>query len=107
MVMVRNPQTGQTEKVLLFGRCQITQTGKRWIADRITYTVADNKVIAEGNTKAFILQNGPGKGPTAPNQVSPTTGPMLAMPKNTIANTQPKQASGNTKLSASKVEIPK
>lgn len=107
MVMVRNPETGQTEKVLLFGRCQITQTGKRWIADRITYTVADNKVIAEGNTKAFILQNGPQRGPTAPNQVRPTTGPMLAMPKNAIANTQSKHASGNPKLSASKVEIPK
>lgn len=107
MVMVKNLETGQTEKVLLFGRCQITQPGKRWIADRITYTVADNKVIAEGNTKAFILQNGPGKGPTAPNQVVPKTGPMFAMPKNTIANTQPKHASGNTKLSASKVETPK
>ncbi|MBA3992210.1 MAG: hypothetical protein C0469_01695 [Cyanobacteria bacterium DS2.3.42] len=109
MVMVKNLETGQTEKVLLYGRCQITQTGKRWIADRITYTVADNKVIAEGNTKAFILQNGPKgpKGPIAPNQVKPTTGPMFAMPKNTLANEEPKKASGNTKLSAREVDIPK
>lgn len=105
MIMVKNVETGQTEKVLLFGRCQITQPGKRWIADRITYTVADNKVIAEGNTKAFILQNGPGSSPLAPKQ----NGQMFAMPKpkNTIANTEQKQAHGNTKLSASKVETPK
>ncbi len=107
MIMVKNLVSGQTEKVLLFGRCQITQPGKRWIADRITYTVADNTVVAEGNTKAFILQNGPGKGPIAPNQAKPTPGPMFAMPKNTIANKEPKQASGNTKLSASKVDTPK
>ena len=110
MIMVKNIETGQTEKVLLFGRCQITQPGKRWIADRITYTVADNKVIAEGNTKAFILQNGPSKGPRAPiapNQVKPSTGPMLVMPRNSIANTRQNQAPGNTKLSAREVDIPK
>jgi len=104
MIMVKNVETGQTEKVLLFGRCQITQTGKRWIADRITYTVADNKVIAEGNTKAFILQNGP-KGPGAPAQSGPKFA-MPNMPKNIMANTEHKQAQ-STKLSASKVETPK
>lgn len=110
MVMVRNPQTGQTEKVLLFGRCQITQTGKRWIADRITYTVADNKVIAEGNTKAFILQNAPRTGGTQLAQKQPTapkSNAMFQVPRGTIANKESKQASGNTKLSASKVETPK
>jgi len=105
MIMVKNVETGQTEKVLLFGRCQITQTGKRWIADRITYTVADNKVIAEGNTKAFILQNGPSNSPLAPKQ----GGPMFAMPKpkNVMANSLEKREPGNTKLSITKVETPK
>lgn len=110
MVMVKNLETGQTEKVLLYGRCQITQPGKRWIADRITYTVADNKVIAEGNTKAFILQNGPKTGGTQLAQKQPTAGKstaMFQMPKGTIANKEPKQASGNTKLSAREVDIPK
>lgn len=108
MVMVKNVQTGETEKVLLYGRCQITQPGKRWIADRITYTVADNKVIAEGNTKAFILQQkAPGVGPSSPYQSAPKSGPMLAIPKNSIANTQPKPSHSTSQLSASKVETPK
>jgi len=111
MVMVKNVVTGETEKVLLYGRCQITQPGKRWIADRITYTVADNKVIAEGNTKAFILQQkapGMSGGMLAQKQAPITSkSPMFVVPKSTIANTQPKPSSGTTKLSASKVETPK
>jgi lipopolysaccharide transport protein LptA len=54
-VLVRNDQ-GKAERVYFIGRSQITQPGRRWIADRISYTVADKKVLAEGNTKAFILQ---------------------------------------------------
>ncbi len=109
MIMVKNVTTGETEKVLLYGRCQITQPGKRWIADRITYTVADNKVIAEGNTKAFILQqNAPGMSGGMLAQKQPAkSSPMFVVPKSTIANTQPKPSPGSTKLSASKVETPK
>lgn len=112
MVMVKNITTGETEKVLLYGRCQITQPGKRWIADRITYTVADNKVIAEGNTKAFILQQkAPGSGGgTQLAQKQPTTAsksPMFIVPRSTIATTQPKSAPESTKLSVTKVDTPK
>lgn len=48
---------GETDKVVFVGRSQITQPGRRWIADRITYTVEDNKVLAEGNTRAIIIKN--------------------------------------------------
>lgn len=108
MIMVKNVETGETEKVILMGRCQITQTGRRWIADRITYTVADNKVIAEGNTKAFILQNGPGRMPGSPPQKN---APMFVAPKTQLAEKRPNTSTSKNpdkeKLSASKVEIPK
>ena len=54
-VLVRNEQ-GKADRMYFIGRSQITQPGRRWIADRITLTVADKKVLAEGNTKAIILQ---------------------------------------------------
>ncbi len=47
---------GQTEKVIFMGRSQITQTGRRWIADRITLMMEDRRVIAEGNTRAIIVK---------------------------------------------------
>ncbi|MBI4534401.1 MAG: hypothetical protein HY711_10700 [Candidatus Melainabacteria bacterium] len=59
VVVVRNDE-GKAEKVVFHGRSQVSQPGRRWIADRITLTVADKKVLAEGNTKAIILQ-GPGQ----------------------------------------------
>ena len=109
MIMVRNVETGDTEKVLLFGRCQITQPGRRWIADRITYTVTDNKVIAEGNTKAFILQQKPGSPgvPDGTRLAQPKNNMTFNIPKGSIAIKNPNKASGNAKLSASKVETPK
>ena len=55
VILVRN-QDGRADKVFFTGRSQVTQPGKRWIADRITLTVADKRVLAEGNTRAFILQ---------------------------------------------------
>lgn len=54
VVMIRNAD-GQAEKVVFVGRSQITQAGKRWIADKIVMMVEDRKILAEGNTKAFIL----------------------------------------------------
>lgn len=66
VILLRNPEDGRAEKVLMSGRCQITQPGKRWIADKITYTVDDNKVLAEGNTKAIILQSPDKTGAPAP-----------------------------------------
>ncbi len=53
---------GRAEKVIFTGRSQISQPGKRWIADRITMAVASKKVLAEGNTKAFIISC-PGNSP--------------------------------------------
>lgn len=54
VILVRNVE-GQAERVYFVGRSQITQPGKRWIADKIVMTVADRKVLAEGNTRAIIL----------------------------------------------------
>jgi lipopolysaccharide assembly outer membrane protein LptD (OstA) len=54
-VMIRTPD-GQAQKVIFSGRSQITQPGKRWIADKITFICATKKVLAEGNTRAYILQ---------------------------------------------------
>jgi lipopolysaccharide export system protein LptA len=58
-VLIKNEETGKPEKVIFIGRSQISQTGKRWIADKITFTVANKKVLAEGNSRAFILQQNP------------------------------------------------
>lgn len=54
-VLIRNMQ-GKPERVIFSGRSQISQPGRRWIADRIEMTLADRKVLASGNTKAFMLQ---------------------------------------------------
>ncbi|MBX9770536.1 MAG: hypothetical protein K2X29_04155 [Candidatus Obscuribacterales bacterium] len=62
IVVLRNPE-GKAEKVYFVGRSQVSQDGSRWIDDRITMTVATKKILAEGNTKAFIL-NGPQKKPS-------------------------------------------
>jgi lipopolysaccharide export system protein LptA len=54
-VLLRNMQ-GKCERVIFSGRSQISQPGRRWIADRIEMTMNDRKVMASGNTKALILQ---------------------------------------------------
>ncbi len=54
-ILVKNAE-GKTERIVFTGRSQISQPGKRWIADRIEMTMEDKKVIATGNTKALILQ---------------------------------------------------
>lgn len=68
---------GETEKVVFIGRSQITQPGRRWIADRITYTVEDNKVLAEGNTRAIIVKSPQAAGAPkpAPSVVPPRPEP--------------------------------
>ncbi len=53
-ILLRDEE-GRTERIIFLGRSQITQPGKRWIADKITFMVPDQRVIAEGNTKAIIL----------------------------------------------------
>jgi lipopolysaccharide export system protein LptA len=64
-ILVRNPQ-GKAERVVFTGRSQISQPGRRWIADKIEMTIEDKKVIATGNTKALILQPQKGGKQAAP-----------------------------------------
>lgn len=107
MVLVKNLQTGQTEHVYLSGRCQITQPGKRWIADRITYSVQDNMVLAEGNTKAIILSKpaAPGSGETQLAGTSPKSRTATGFSINNTAVAQRKEkAASRQEISASKVK---
>lgn len=53
-VLLRNEE-GRAERIIFFGRSQVQQPGKRWIGDKITFMVPDQRVIAEGNTRAIIL----------------------------------------------------
>lgn len=73
VIVVRNGD-GEAEKVVFVGRSQITQPGKRWIADKIVMTVNDRKVLAEGNTKAYILQR------PMQNQIVPDSTPAFIPP---------------------------
>jgi lipopolysaccharide export system protein LptA len=54
VLLIRNEE-GRAERIMFFGRSQVTQPGKRWIGDKITFMVPDQRVIAEGNTRAIIL----------------------------------------------------
>ena len=56
MVMMRNEETGKTDRIIFYGRSQVKQSGKSWIADHIEMDMSSKKVIASGNTKAVILQ---------------------------------------------------
>lgn len=62
-VLVLRNDEGLVDRVLFRGRSEIDQPGKRWIGDRISLTCTDKKVLAEGNTRAIILQNAPKKSP--------------------------------------------
>lgn len=100
MILVKNLQTGQAERVYLSGRCQITQPGKRWIADRITYSVQDNMVLAEGNTKAIILQNKP-ETQLATTKSRTATGFSI---QNAAVAQRKEKAASRQEISASKVK---
>jgi hypothetical protein len=54
-VLIRN-DLGKAQRIVFSGRSQITQPGKRWIADHIEMTLSDKKVLASGNTRAVIIQ---------------------------------------------------
>lgn len=60
-MIISRSKEGKPEKIFFVGRSQIRQPGKSWIADRITFTCADKKVLAIGNSRAFILR--PGEAP--------------------------------------------
>ena len=85
VVLVSNSE-GKADRVIFTGRSQISQTGKRWIADRIEMTIADKKVLAQGNTKALILQTPRQGQPTAPAEGARMAG--RPAPANTISATK-------------------
>jgi lipopolysaccharide export system protein LptA len=117
VILMKNAD-GQAEKIIFVGRSQVTQKGKRWIGDRVTILVADRRVLAEGNTKAVILQKKDG-GPTQPPLQDNM---MLAQPKPQVmagatpasanngskieTSTESQLAGSNSKLSATKVDRP-
>jgi len=93
-ILIKNEETGKAETVIFLGRSQISQTGKRWIADKITFTVANKKVLAEGNSRAFILQQNP-------KDKKDDSGVAVA---NKESVTGKVAGSGGTAVNASKVE---
>ncbi len=94
-LVVRNAQ-GQAERVILNGRSQITQPGKRWIADRLTFTPASKKVLAEGNTRAFIFQ--------APDDKHKESGQLANAANSKDSNSPVASSKSTTAVSSSKVE---
>lgn len=83
-ILLRNQQ-GKAERIVFTGRSQISQPGRRWIADRIEMTIEDKKVIATGNTKALILQ----------------------MPKSQPKPPEMQLAGRSNSISATKVDVPR
>lgn len=85
IVLTKNAE-GQADKVYFTGRSQISQPGRRWIADTITFIVDEHRVVAHGNSRAMILQGPKDKNQTEPGvqpskQSSPNNGNMrLAEP---------------------------
>ncbi len=100
-VLVLRNASGRAEKVIFTERSQISQPGKRWIADRITMLVATKKILAEGNTKALIIQGAPGL------QKAPQTGTALAArpTSNTTATANSATSRNATAIGSSKIEI--
>lgn len=84
-ILVRNLQ-GKCERVIFVGRAQLTQTGKRWIADHITLTVENKKVAASGHTLAVILQTPKDQQPK--NAAPPAPQTQLASQKSAISATK-------------------
>ncbi|MBY0356573.1 MAG: hypothetical protein K2W82_01120 [Candidatus Obscuribacterales bacterium] len=98
IVLVRNAD-GKAEKVVFQGRSQLTQAGRRWIADSIVYIIAEHRVVAQGNTKAMIIQNRNEPGKLLPG------GPAPQAPVNTNTRLAEQQSSTRA-ISASKIEKP-
>lgn len=90
-ILLRNSE-GKADKVFFVGRSQVSQTGRRWIADRITISVADKKVLAVGNTRAFIIQQKPAGAK-----------PDIPAPDGKLAG---KPAAGGSSISSRKIETP-
>lgn len=83
IVLTKNAE-GQADKVYFTGRSQISQPGRRWIADTITFIVEEHRVVAHGNSRAMILQTPKDKNATPPAKTAPRTpndNTKLAQPK--------------------------
>lgn len=105
IVLTRDSQ-GKADKVYFTGRSQITQPGRRWIADSITFIVDEKRVIAHGNSRAFILQT-PGKqSPAVPN--TPLTAPRHTTPgPERMAESGSKQEVDSRNQTDSKKAVPR
>lgn len=115
VVLVRNID-GQAEKLVFTGRSQIIQPGKRWIGDKITMMVNDRKVLAQGNTRAYILQT-PGQDSKMPGSMGgkreplkltpniPSATPPAAPKDGAVAGNKSQVSTPqNTKVSSTKIE---
>lgn len=102
IVLTKNA-AGQADKVYFTGRSQISQPGRRWIADTITFIVEEHRVVAHGNSRAMILQtpgdkkqSQPGVQPFKPS--SPNNGNMrLAEPPTPPSKKKPNLADESDK----------
>lgn len=56
-VVLTKRSDGRADKVYFVGRSQITQPGRRWIADEITYVVDTKMVNADGHAMAMVIQS--------------------------------------------------
>jgi lipopolysaccharide export system protein LptA len=74
IVMTRKAD-GKADKVYFIGRSQISQPGRRWVADEITYLVDEKKVIANGNATAMVQQGADSKQPKRKTITAPAPGP--------------------------------
>lgn len=99
IVLVKKPD-GRADKIVFVGRSQISQPGRRWIADEIVYLVDEHRVIANGNAKAMILQT-PGQNGARPG------GKLLPEISKPGSGTRLAEQQGNKRISANKIEAPK
>ena len=90
ILLLRNAN-GRAEKVIFTERSQVSQPGKRWIADQITMAVATKRIIAEGNTKAFIT-GGPGKPKGQPSNSALAMRPGTNDSKNSTSDENSKKS---------------
>jgi len=91
-VLVTRSDDGAADKILFTGRSQINQPGRRWIGDRITLNVIDHRVLAEGNTRATIVQ-------TPTKTVSAQTAPSSSSSSEQLAKTD---SGSSSQLSSSR-----
>ena len=105
IVLIKKPD-GRADKIIFKGRSQISQPGRRWIADKIIYIVDKHRVIANGNAKAMMLKT---PEDATKEKLSPTSQPVakpldsrMAGQKQIISTTPQKQ-----QVSASKIEATK